>query len=94
MVDGRAEKVTCFFVACEPNPATKVKVTEAMQVKGDAANLTLQQQVLHTVVKVKGEVSPHPKSVAVSSLGPGDCVDDWLCPPQCNCLRCHHCCCY
>ncbi len=42
-VDEHAEKATCFFVACEPNPATKVKLTEAMRVKGyldlEATNL-------------------------------------------------------
>jgi hypothetical protein len=29
-----AEKTARFFIACQANPATNVKVTEAMQVKG------------------------------------------------------------
>ncbi len=33
-VDDNAEKVACFFIACQANPDTKVKVTEAMWVKG------------------------------------------------------------
>jgi hypothetical protein len=33
-VDDLAEKATCFFVKREPNPAAKVKVTEAMRVEG------------------------------------------------------------
>ena len=36
-----------FVVSCEPNPATQVRVTEAMQVKGyaalEAADSTIQQ---------------------------------------------------
>ncbi len=52
-VDDRAKKAVWFFVACQANPATKVKVTEAMRVKGyansKATNLTLQQQVQRAV---------------------------------------------
>jgi hypothetical protein len=33
-VDDRAEKAARFFVACEANPDTRVKVTEAMWVRG------------------------------------------------------------
>jgi hypothetical protein len=48
-VDDRAEKAACFFMTCELNPATKVKVTEAMWVEVysglEAANSTLQMQV-------------------------------------------------
>jgi hypothetical protein len=44
-----AEKVTCFFVACKANFATKVKVTKAMRVRGysdsESADLMLQMQV-------------------------------------------------
>ncbi len=48
-VNGCAEKAARFFVACKPDPATKVKVTEAMRVRGysdcKSANLTLQMIV-------------------------------------------------
>ncbi len=48
-VDDRTEKAACFFIACKADPATKVKVTEAMWVRGysnhEAADLTLQIQM-------------------------------------------------
>ncbi len=48
-VNDCAEKAVRFFVPCKANPATKVKVTEAMRVRGyfnrESANLTLQMQV-------------------------------------------------
>jgi hypothetical protein len=63
-----AEKAACFFVACHPDPATKVKVTEAMWMRGysdcEGADLTLQMQVHCTIQKIKGEVSLCPKAVA------------------------------
>jgi hypothetical protein len=33
-VDCRAKKAAIFFVACEPNPATRVKIPDAMRMKG------------------------------------------------------------
>jgi hypothetical protein len=41
--DNQAEKAAPFFVACKANPATKVKVTEALQVRGysDCASANL-----------------------------------------------------
>ncbi len=48
-VDESAEKAALFFSACQPNPVTKVKVTEAMRMSGytnpESANLMLQMQV-------------------------------------------------
>jgi hypothetical protein len=48
-VNDRAKKAAHFFIACQADPATRVKVTEAMRVKGysdlKAAILTLQMQV-------------------------------------------------
>ncbi len=42
-------KAARFFITCQENPDTKMKMTEAMRVKGysnnKAANLTLQMQV-------------------------------------------------
>jgi hypothetical protein len=85
MVDDLAEKAARFFIACQANPDTKVKVTEAMPVEGysnsEATNLTLQMQVCRVIVKIKGEASPHPKSASALSLGPGDCNNDWPHPP-------------
>jgi hypothetical protein len=44
-VNGQAEKVAGFFVACKVNPTNKVKLTEAMRVRGyfdcESANLLL-----------------------------------------------------
>jgi hypothetical protein len=52
-VDDHAEKAARFFVACEANAATKVKVTEAMWVRGysdrESANLMPQMQMHHTI---------------------------------------------
>jgi hypothetical protein len=33
-VDCRAKKAAIFCVACEPNPATRVKIPNAMRIKG------------------------------------------------------------
>ncbi len=67
-VDNCAEKVARFFITCKAKPATKVKVTEAMWVRGysdcKAANLTLQMQVHWAIQKIKGEVILCPKAVA------------------------------
>jgi hypothetical protein len=48
-VDCRAKKAAIFCVACEQNPATRVKILDAMRIKGyspsEAANQVLQMQV-------------------------------------------------
>jgi hypothetical protein len=71
-VDDRAEKATHFFVACQPDSATNVKMMEAMRVRGysnhEAANLTLQMQVLCAIQRKKGEVSLRPEAAATHSL--------------------------
>jgi hypothetical protein len=33
-VDCCAKKAAIFFVACEPNPATRVKIPDAMRIRG------------------------------------------------------------
>jgi hypothetical protein len=45
-----AEKAARFFVACQPDPATKVKVTEAMRVSGysDGKSAYLMLQIIVT----------------------------------------------
>jgi hypothetical protein len=56
-VDDRMEKAVRFFVPCQPNPDTRVNVTEAMWTKGysddDAANMTLQMQVHCAIHKIR-----------------------------------------
>jgi hypothetical protein len=41
-VDARAKKGALFFLACEPNPATRLSISAAMRAKGyttvEAAN--------------------------------------------------------
>jgi hypothetical protein len=63
-VDDHAEKATRFFVACKANPATKVKVTEAMQVRVyfdcKSADLMLQMQV-HCRIQWKSTARQEPK---------------------------------
>jgi hypothetical protein len=71
-VDNCAEKAARFFIACKASLATKVKVTEAMRVRGysdcKAADLTLQMQVHCAIQKIRGEVSLRPKAVTAYSL--------------------------
>ncbi len=60
-VDDCTEKAAHFFITCKANPATKVKVTEAMLMRGysdrESADLMLQMQVHHMIQKIKGKVS-------------------------------------
>jgi hypothetical protein len=56
-VDCRAKKAAIFFVACEPNPATRMKIPDAMRIKGyspgEASNRVLQMQVHCKAEKIK-----------------------------------------
>jgi hypothetical protein len=51
--DDHTEKAARFFVAGNANPATKVKVTEPMRVRGysdcESANLMMQMQVRRAI---------------------------------------------
>jgi hypothetical protein len=74
-VDCCAKKAAIFFVACEPNTATRVKILDAMRIRGysqsKAANQALQMQVRREAEKIKGEAipgPPAPKAAAVSVL--------------------------
>jgi hypothetical protein len=74
-VDCRAKKAAIFFVACEPNTATRVKIPNAMRIRGysqsEAANQALQMQVRRKVEKIKGEAipgPPAPEAMTVSAL--------------------------
>jgi hypothetical protein len=70
-VDDHSKKAATFFVACEPNQATRVKIPDAMRAKGntdvEATNRTLQMQVRHEVEKIKGEAGPDPPALAAAS---------------------------
>ncbi len=74
-VDCHAKKAAIFFVACEQNTATRVKIPNAMRIRGysqsKAANRGLQMQVRCEVEKIKGEAipgPPTPEAAAVSAL--------------------------
>ncbi len=74
-VDCRAKKAAIFFVACEQNPVTRVKIPDAMRIKGyspsKAADRALQMQVPREAEKIKGEAipgPPNPAAVATSAL--------------------------
>jgi hypothetical protein len=71
-VDCRAKKAAVFFVACEPNPATRVKIPNAMRIKGyspsKASNRALQMQVHCEAEKIKGEAGPGPPASAAALL--------------------------
>jgi hypothetical protein len=76
-VDCRAKKAAIFFVACEPDTATRVKILDSMRIRGysqsKAANRALQMQVHCEAEKIKGEAipgPPAPEAAAVSALLP------------------------
>ncbi len=67
-VDYHAKKAAIFFVACEQNPATRVKIPKAMRIKGyspsKATDRALQMQVHCEEEKIKGEAIPGPPAPA------------------------------
>jgi len=71
-VDARAKKTALFFLACEPNPVTRLSIPTAMRAKGysdaEAADRILVQQVRHESQKNKSNDNPCPESAAASSL--------------------------
>ncbi len=74
-VDCSAKKAAIFFVACEPNTATRVKIPDAMRIRGysqsKATDRGLQMQVRCEAEKIKGEAipgPPAPEAAAVSAL--------------------------
>ncbi len=71
-VDARAKKAALFFLACEPNPVTRLSIPATMRAKGyshsEAANQILVQQVHRESPKNKSNDTPRPESAAASSL--------------------------
>ena len=71
-VDARAKKAALFFLACEPNPVTRLSIPAAMRAKGysdaEAADRILVQQVHPESQKNKSNDNPRPESAAASSL--------------------------
>jgi hypothetical protein len=71
-VDARAKKAALFFLACEPNPVTRLSIPAAMRAKGysdsEAADRILVQQVRRESQKNKSNDTPRPESAAASSL--------------------------
>ncbi len=59
-----AKKTAHFFVACHANPETRVKIPDAMKIKGyspsEAADRSLQMQVRREVDKITGKDIPGP----------------------------------
>ena len=68
-MDCRSKKAALFFVACDANPDTRVKIPDAIRITGyspsEAADRSLQMQVCRKADKIKGEAVP---SVAASAL--------------------------
>ncbi len=60
-MDRRSKKAALFFVACDANPDTRVKIPDAMRIKGyspsEAADRSLQMQVRREADKIKGEAN-------------------------------------
>ena len=71
-VDARAKKAALFFLACEPNPVTRLSIPAAMRAKGysdsEAADRILVQQVCRESQKNKSNDTSRPESAAASSL--------------------------
>ena len=71
-VDARAKKAALFFLACEPNPVTRLSIPVAMRAKGytnvEAANRILIQQVRCESRPQKTNDTPRPESAAALLL--------------------------
>jgi hypothetical protein len=71
-VDARAKKAALFFLACEPNPVTRLSIPAAMRAKGysdsEAADRILIQQVRRESQNNKSNDTPRPESAAASSI--------------------------
>ena len=61
-MDRHSKKAALFFVACDANPDTRVKIPDAMRINGyspsEAADRSLQMQVCREADKIKGEAIP------------------------------------
>ena len=70
-MDRHSKKAALFFVACDANPDTRVKIPDAMRIKGyspsEAANRSLQMQVRREADKIKGEAIPGPPAPAAAA---------------------------
>ena len=70
-MDCRSKKAALFFVVCDANPDTKVKIPDAMRIKGyspsEATNRSLQQQVRREASKIKGEAIPGPPATVAAA---------------------------
>ncbi len=70
-MDRRAKKAALFFLACDANPDTRVKIPDSMRIKGysisEAADRLLQQQVRHEADKIKGDAVPGPSAPAAAA---------------------------
>jgi hypothetical protein len=70
-VDCCAKKAANFFVACDANPNTRVKIPDAMRIKGysisEAADRSLQMQVRREADKIKAEEVPGPSAPAAAA---------------------------
>jgi hypothetical protein len=70
--DVRAKKAALFFLACEPNPVTRLSIPAAMRANGysdvEAADRILVQQVRRKSQKNKSNDTPRPESATLSLL--------------------------
>jgi hypothetical protein len=70
-VDSRAKNGAIFFVVCEPNPATFVKISSAMRAKGysdkESKDKTMQMQVRREIGKIKGGDPTRPPEAAAEA---------------------------
>ena len=70
-VDSQAKHAAIFFVACEPNPATFIKIPSVMRAKEysgkESKDKTMQMQVHWEIGKFKGGDPPHPPEAAANA---------------------------
>ena len=71
-VDAHAKKAALFFLACDPNPVTRLSIPAALRAKGysdaEDADRILVQQVRRESQKNKSNNTSRLESAAVSSL--------------------------
>ena len=70
-MDCCSKKAALFFVACDANPYTRVKIPDAMRIKGyspsEAADRSLQQQVRRGAAQINGEAITGPPAHAAAA---------------------------
>jgi hypothetical protein len=88
-VDCPANKAAIFFVACEPNTATRVKIPDAMRIRwysqNEATDRGLHMQVHCEAEKIKGEAIPSPPTPEAAAVCAAVPIDHSKCREGSTC---------